>query len=504
MEGFNGISLSDYADMARGAGAGGHYSQQDVEMLLKAMEAGAVTGRDVTDSTTASGAPLKVESLENTLKILTNTKKHTPLFFRIGKKPATNTVEEFNQLVSYGGLEGGSLLEGELPENSDSVYVRKAAIVKYYGVVGGVTHPMQLVQTGSGVANMMAQETKNKVELLTKILEGKLPFADSRKIATDFNGFFAQHEIGTGYSTLDQYQDSEVVVDCRGSVLTDTMVEQASLGVVNNYGIADMLISCPRVFSRFVTRYHNKKLIMPVTEQVKDGIFGQRMSTIVTQNGDVEIMQSNFFRNGVAKTTSSTATSAKAPAAPVADLSTPAAAETDALNRFANFTGDYFYAVSAKNRFGESAITPLGTSAVSVASGKSVDLKFTAGSGSYAAECFCIYRSKKDPVGTYAQTEYFKLFEVSATELATGYDGASAGLVRDRNRFLPDTDQAFLVEWDSDQVLAWKQLAPMMKMDLAIIAPVMRFMVLCYGTPILYAPKKFVRFINIGDTISGS
>lgn len=499
---FNGITLADYAEMARGGSASGNYSQQDVEMLLKAMEAGSVTGRDVTNSTTASGAPLKVESLENTLKVLTNTKKHTPLFFRIGKKPATNTVEEFNQLVSYGGLEGGSLLEGELPENSDSIYVRKAAIVKYYGVVGGVTHPMQLVQTGSGVANMLAQETKNKVELLTKILEGKLPFADSRKISTDFNGFMAQQEIGAGYVTLDQYQDSEVVVDCRGSVLTDTLVEQASLGIVDNYGIGDMLVSCPRVFSRFVTRYHNKKLIMPVAEQVKDGIFGQRMHTIVTQNGDVEIMQSNFFKTGVAKTTASLATSSKAPAAPVADVSTPVAAANDALNRFANFTGDYFYAVSAKNRFGESALTPLNTSVFAVASGKSVDLKFAAGSGSYAAECFCIYRSKKDPVGTYQQTEFYKIFEVSATELTAGYDGANAGLVRDRNRFLPDTDQAFLVEWDADQVLSWKQLAPMMKMDLAIIAPVMRFMVLCYGTPVLYAPKKFVRFINIGDVIS--
>ena len=223
----------------------------------------------------------------------------------------------------------------------------------------------------------------------------------------------------------------------------------------------------------------------------------------MTQNGDVEIMQSNFFRNGVAKTLASTATSAKAPAAPVAG-GTPAKAASDALNRFANFTGDYFYAVSAKNRFGESALTALGSSLVTVASGNSIDLNFTAGSGSYNAECYCIYRSKVNPTGTNAQTEFYKLFEVSTAELAAGYDGANAGSVRDRNRYLPDTDQAFLVEWDSDQVLAWKQLAPMMKMDLAIVAPVMRFMVLCYGTPILYAPKKFVRFINIGDTISAS
>lgn len=504
MPNFNGISLADYADMARGGSASGNFSQQDVEMLLKAMEAGQVTGRDVTDSTTASGAPLKVESLENTLKILVNTQKHTPLFFKIGKKPATNTVEEFNQLVSYGGLEGGSLLEGELPENSDSIYVRKAAIVKYYGVVGGVTHPMQLVNTGSGVANMLATETKNKVELLTKILEGKLPFADSRKIATDFNGFMAQHEIGVAAPSYDAYQDSEVVVDMRGSVLTDTAIEQASLGVVNNYGIADMLISCPRVFSRFVSRYHNKKVILPVNEQVKDGVFGQRMSTIVTQNGDVEVMQSNFFRRGTAKTLASTATSSKAPSAPTADTSAPVTISTDALNRFANFTGDYYYAVSAKNRFGESALTALGSSLASVTSGKSVDLKFTAGTGSYAPECYCIYRTKVNPNGTAAQSEFHKIFEVSVAELTGGYDGAAAGSVRDRNRFLPDTDEAFLVEWDSDQVLAWKQLAPMMKMDLAIIAPVFRFMVLCYGTPILYAPKKFVRFINIGDVISAN
>ena len=37
-----------------------------------------------------------------------------------------------------------------------------------------------------------------------------------------------------------------------------------------------------------------------------------------------------------------------------------------------------------------------------------------------------------------------------------------------------------------------------MKMDLAILSPAYRFMVLLYGTPFLYAPKKMVRLINIG------
>lgn len=501
MNGIQDVALQDYAV---GTQFGGDYSQQDVEMLYKAMAAGQITGRETTDLQDVSGAPLKVESLENTLKILVNRPKHTPFFYRIAKKPATNTVEEYNQLVSYGNLDGGSILEGELPENSDSIYVRKAQLIKYFGVVGGVTHQMQLVQTGSGVANMIATETKNKVELMTKILEHFLPFADSRKVPTEFNGFFAQHETESGYPTLDAYTDSEIVIDMRGSVLTDTAIERASLGVVENYGIADMLITNPRVLSNFVTRYHSNKRILPIEQQVRDGVFGQRVSKIETQNGTVETMQSNFFRFSTKKTLSSTATSSKAPSAPVADSDAPKTAASDATNRWANFTGDYYYAVSAKNRFGESALTVLGESVVSVSAGNSVDLKFTAGvSSPEAVTCYCIYRSKKNPTGTAAQTNFYKIFEVPAADLTKGYDGASAGLIRDKNRYLPDTDQAMLVEWDPDQVLAWKQLAPMMKMNLAIIAPISRFMVLCYGTPMLYAPKKMVRFINIGSEIVG-
>jgi hypothetical protein len=504
MDNYSGVSLSDYANLNSGQAFSGDYQEQDVAMLYKAMSAGQITGRETTDSTTASGAPLKVESLENTLKILTNTPKHTPLFYKIGKKPATNTIEEYNQLVSYGGLEGGSLLEGELPSASDSVYRRKAQHIKYHGVMGAVTHPMQLVQTGSGVANMTAQETKNKVMKLTQILEGKLPFADSRKIATNFNGFFAQQETEGGWASMDQYQDSEVVVDLRGSVLTDTAIEKASLGIVDNFGLADLLISSPRTLSNFVTRYHSKKLIMPVPEQVRDGVFGQRVNEIITQNGPVETLQSNFFKYSTRRRTADPATDTKAPSAPVADPTTPAAGAADALNRFASFEGDYYYAVSAKNRFGESAIVPLGTALVTVAAGQSVDLKFTAGTGSpEQAECYCIYRSKINPVGTIQQTDLYKVFEVSVQELANGYDGAAATFVRDRNRFLPDGDQAMLIEWDADQVVAWKQLAPMMKMNLAIISPEMRFMVLCYGTVILYAPRKMVRFINIGDSLAG-
>jgi hypothetical protein len=50
-----------------------------------------------------------------------------------------------------------------------------------------------------------------------------------------------------------------------------------------------------------------------------------------------------------------------------------------------------------------------------------------------------------------------------------------------------------------NEVLAFKQLAPLMKMDLAVIGPAIRWMILLYGTLVMYAPRKWVRIINVGD-----
>jgi hypothetical protein len=87
--------------------------------------------------------------------------------------------------------------------------------------------------------------------------------------------------------------------------------------------------------------------------------------------------------------------------------------------------------------------------------------------------------------------------DVKRGSLANGVDGGAAGIVRDRNRYLPGTQDSLLLQADTD-VIEFKQLAPLMKMPLAKLSPADRFMVLLYGTPIVYAPSKMVRYINIG------
>ena len=89
------INLADYGYAAQqdGLHAGGS-SMEQVAALNKALEAEQITGRDTANLTTASGAPLKVESLEKTLKHLTFRENDIRLWKDLPKKPAYNTVEE--------------------------------------------------------------------------------------------------------------------------------------------------------------------------------------------------------------------------------------------------------------------------------------------------------------------------------------------------------------------------------------------------------------------------
>jgi hypothetical protein len=61
---------------------------------------------------------------------------------------------------------------------------------------------------------------------------------------------------------------------------------------------------------------------------------------------------------------------------------------------------------------------------------------------------------------------------------------------------LPNTYTAFIGQNTSD-VLTFRQLAPLVKMDLATIAPAYKWMILLYGMPIIFVPQKWTRVINI-------
>lgn len=479
------INLDNYAD---GFNQGG---TQDVMLLKKALDAGYQAG------TGNSSDVLKVQSLEKTLKNVQYKEKDMAFWMQVPKLPAYSTVEEYNQLTDYGADTGGFFTEGDAPEGVDSSYARKVELVKYIGVTKSVTHAAQLVTTNVGDLMMHASMTGTRWVL--RKADRALATANANIVPEEFNGIQTLHR--NSYASYSIWDNSTHVRDIRGKRLVEDDLEDGSELITSNHGSADLFIAAPPVLSGFVKQYRESKFIQPNTAAVSNAIMGQRVKTFESQFSTIGLEYDKFLRQ-TPRQTGDNATHAKAPAVPVPDVTTPVAVATDATAKFyVDFEGDYFIAIAAVNKYGESTLAALSNSLVTVANDEALDIKFAAGAGTYAATGFIVYRSEVNPTTALADTPLYPVLTVSVAERTAGFDGGAAGIVREKNRTIPNTYIGFLIENDIE-VWSFKQLAPLMKMDLSRNGTADRFMVLLYGTPQLYMPKKLVMYKNIGNRAS--
>lgn len=486
------VGLENYAD-----GFG-----ENAQELLKAMQAGQITGRDTT-GLSLTQEPLKVESLETALKVLDARTQDIRLYNALPKLSAYNTVEEYLQLASYGDMLGGGFVdEGELSDVVDSTYIRRAEHVKYLQVTGEVTLQAQLVRS---YVDAYKQEMQNKMMLLLKKANSYLTKADSDVVGQEFNGIYKQHQsVGTGngflYVDNDAYYNSGTVIDMRGKSVKQEDIEKAALMVDQNFGTATDLFGPTTVISTLSQDYYNRqRFAITGNNDAQISNLGVVPTSIATTTGTVKLNSDKFMKSSEPRTAIMGATNVQAPSAPV--VSGVTVASSDAKSKFvAADAGNVYYAVAAVNKKGESAITVFGT-AVAIAAGVGVNIAVTATPGVNATQGFVVYRTKVTNAGSATGLVFYPLFKVSANQAAQGYDGGAAGVIRDRGMFLPDTDQAFVAQLTED-VISIKQLAPMSKLDLAILSPSRRFLLFNFLTPIVYQPKKVIRFINCGRTLT--
>jgi len=483
--------------------------ESQVNELLKAMQAGQITGRDTTNQLLTQ-EPLKMESLDKTLKLLEFRMQDIKLWNAIPKIVAYNTVEEYVQLVSYGNFTGGFYGEGALSDVQDSKYTRKATNIKYLQVTGEVSAQAQAVRS---FVDAMKKEVENKTMWIIRAVSYYMTRANSANNTLEFDGIYAQHaDIGVGatnlYASLDAYQDSKAVIDLRGNSLRQADLSDAATNINAAFGNIDTLFAPPVVIDGLYKDYFERqRIIMGATGY--RGAIGTNPRAIDTQFGEVAIMQDKFMQRDGSRLSSDGPTSPKAPATPLISGG-GAALVSDGSSRFVSgethtgALGTVFYAVAANNEFGQSSLRTLpgDTSKITLTAGQSVDLTFTAGSGAFAATSYTIFRTAISTASncTTSAVKFYPLFTVTAAQLTAGYDGASAGSVRDRNRILPNCEDAFALELQED-ILAFYQLMPISKIDLAVVALANRFITYLWGAPRVAQPKKIVKFINVGPYV---
>ncbi len=455
----NIITLADFEGQLSGFG---QHTQQVVDELNKAMGTGT-TGEAYGQF--ADGSAMRPESLEGTLKVVTATEKNIKLWKDINKLPAYNTVEEYNVLDSYGGNTSPFFTEGGLPEEEDSNYTRQAALVKFLGTTRVITHPMTLVNNTNG--DIVARETRNGTLWLLQQLERSLFFANSTLNPLAFDGILRQ--IVTGGR-------AENVIDMKGLPLTEAVLEDGGNIILDNYGTPSKMYLTPKALTDLSK--------VTYTRQRggfggQNGVLGQSLKGFESNGGAFTFEPDVFLRpRGVAPLAGADG----APGVPVWDALAPLAAANSATG-VGLPAGTYNYVITALNNKGES----VGNAATSVAVkvDEQVTIVFDRVVAPVPARSYRIYRDNGDGVILFMR------------EVADDNQAASMTII-DRNEDIPGTSTAFLLDLDAEQSMSFKQLAPLMKLPLARISAAERFMILLYGMPLVYNPRRNVVIKNIG------
>lgn len=416
---------------------------------------------------------LRPQSLEATLKVVTATLEHIKFWKHIGHKQAFNTVEEFNVLDSYGGDSSPFFVEGGLPNEEDSNYLRQSQYVKFLGTTRVITHPATIVR--NTVGDIVARETTNGTTWLLQQLEKALYFGDSALDPLSFDGVFAQvRNFVAGKSYANQH-----IIDMKNQPLDENSLEDASAIIADNYGSGSLELH----MTNQVNKDLSKIIMGPAGRQRimmggQDVTLGAPVRGYEANAGPISFLNNIFLKP---QATVPTVSSKGAPATPTFPASQLTAAGTGSTMT----AGTYYYFVGAKNSAGEAAVAALGS--VAVTAGQSVTITINRVVSDPPAKSYKVYRGMSSDA-TKAQFAF---------EVADAKTGTTQAIVDD-NSNIPGTHTAMLLDNDSENVLTFKQLAPLMKLPLARISASERFMVLLYGMVQVYNPRRIVIFKNIG------
>lgn len=505
----NLVTLADYGDAA----FGGSSTPEEIRELAKALSAGS----DINNPGAAAGRgfPLRVEALDDVLKVVTFGEKDLVFWKDIPKKGATNTVQEFNRLSSVGNEDGIFVSEGELPEEDDSTYERLYTLIKFMGTTRRVTHPMQVIKHALPDSVLAAEARAGTLKLL-RGLELRLWSGDATADAVEFDGFerkFIDGVCGLATGASNVIGSAAWLTDV-GTVLNTNLIQDARYGNLSKDLASDMVTyisddpnhgTVTDCYMPFTVHKDFSKLFYPLArgDLSSTGEAGNVVNKWNSPFGKVDLKPSKFIRMSWLTNQAGTGSTLKRPASPTlggAGVTTPVLAVASTGPGFGGAVqsrtapagvdgaGNYYYEVVACNRYGKSA--PLAIGPVAVAVGDEVDIPIVDGSPAGVTTHYEVYRSLRGATAAAGNCRF--IMRVRRT--------AAAQTIQDTNRFLPGTGRAYWIQRNL-QSMAWLQLLPLLKINLAQIDLSTRFAMVLYGALELFAPRKNGMIINIGPLV---
>ena len=464
----------------------GLVSAQDLENLQKAIAAGYGGAGKPTDLT--YGGVIQTESLETTLKNVTFDMKNLKFWPAVSVDKAYNLFEQYNRLTSYGSDSSPYMGEGGAPQEEDSTYIRDGQRIVFFGTRRKVSHQMTLVRTTVG--DVVAQQSKEGTMHLLKNIEremywGHSHFQDATGNQTGSVADIPANSIamnGLLQQLLKGDQDSQqrsgdfegfgafrsIVADLAGNVIAQDDLEKEAVVILENFGAPTELHFEPAAISAFVRQFYPQFRSMP---GLANQTVGYDVSKVTTTAGSLDLKPNLFLRpRGRVR---GTAVNGSAPS--IAGFSISAA--PSAGGSLAD--GTYSFAVTAVNDFGESAPV-VATSAANSSSNNSVTITVT---GAPAGSKYLrVYQSADGAAATTA--EFIGNVKVGSAVIVNGSK-------------LPGLGEGFLLDLGAD-TMKFKQLAPLSKINFAIVTTALEFAIVLYGALFVYAPRFNGVWTNCG------
>ena len=468
----------------------GLVSAADVENLNKAISAGYGGAGKPTDLT--YGGVLQAESLEATLKSVTFDMKNLKMWPAISVDKAYNLFEQYNRLISYGSDSAPYIGEGGAPIEEDSTYVRDGQKIVFFGTRRKVSHQITLVRTTVG--DIVAQQAKEGTMHLLKNVEREMYWGHAHfinRLSGAQNGSPAdlpQNSIAMS-GVLQQLQkgDTDVLMqsgdfqgygdaasiqqDLQGNVIAQDDIERLAVIALENFGAPSELHIEPAALSAFVKQFYPQFRSAP---GLASQTVGYDVSKMTTTAGTIDFKPNLFLRpRGL------TRAMAVSSLAPQVGSFAIASAVSGSGSNFA--PGVYQIKVTLVNDAGESS--PVQGAAATVAT-QGQNIVLTASGIPSGVKCMKVYLSA---AGGAVGTEKFVGNFANVGNTTYTLAGAQQ----------PGLGEAFLLDM-SAECMKFKQLAPLSKINFAIVTTALEFAIVMYGALFVYTPRFNCVFLNAG------
>lgn len=467
----------------------GIVSAADVENLNKAITAGYGGAGKPTDLT--YGGVLQAESLEATLKSVTFDMKNLKMWPAISVDKAYNLFEQYNRLISYGSDSAPYIGEGGAPIEEDSTYVRDGQKIVFFGTRRKVSHQMTLVRTTVG--DIVAQQAKEGTMHLLKNVERELYWghahfinrldgsnsgspADLPQNSIAMSGLLQQLKKGDSdvlmrSGDFEGYGDAQSIAqDLGGLVIAQDDIERLAVIALENFGSPSELHIEPAALSAFVKQFYPQFRSAP---GLANQTVGYDVSKMTTTAGTVDFKPNLFLRPRAGARALSVSALAPAPGAFAV-----ASAATGSGSAYA--AGVYQIKATLVNDAGESI--PVQGAAVTLLAGENITLTVS---------------------GMPANVKYIKVY-LSAPGGAVGTEKFAGNFANAGNttyvlagRKQAGLGEAFLLDM-SAECMKFKQLAPLSKINFAIVTTALEFAIVMYGALFVYTPRFNCLFENVG------